>query len=294
MKEKFTLGLIQSSYCNRIEENIQKNIKNIEEAKKRGAELICLSELHNTLYFCQKEDVNFFEFAETIPGKSTELYGKLAKSLKVHLVISLFEKRDRGIYHNTAILIDDSGNIAGKYRKMHIPDDPGFYEKFYFTPGDLGFTPLETSLGRIGILVCWDQWFCEPARILALKGAEIIIYPTAIGWEPADLTEEKNHQLDSWITVQRGHAVANGIFVAAVNRVGNEKISADECGIDFWGSSFVCGPQGEIIAIGSTSKEEIIISEIDKSRIEKVRRIWPFFRDRRIDSFGEILQRYLT
>jgi len=293
MKEKFSLGLIQSSYTHSMEENIQKNIKNIKEAKKRGAELICLSELHNTIYFCQKEDVNFFEFAETIPGKSTELYLKVAKSLKVHLLISLFEKRDRGIYHNTALLIDENGNIAGKYRKMHIPDDPGFYEKFYFTPGDTGFTPVETSLGRIGILVCWDQWFCEPARILALKGAEIIVYPTAIGWDPTDSDEEKNRQLDSWITVQRGHAIENGIFIAAINRVGNEKITASERGINFWGNSFVCGPQGEIIAKASDSKEEIIVAEIDKSRIENVRRIWPFFRDRRIDAFEEILKRYM-
>ncbi len=289
MKDKITVALIQNSYEENVKNNIEKNLIKIKEASKIGADFVSLSELHNSLYFCQREDTEFFKLAEEIPGNSTEIYGKLSKELNITLLISIFEKRVRGIFHNTALILD-RGEIAGIYRKMHIPDDPGFYEKFYFTPGDLGFEPIDTSIGRVGVLICWDQWFPEAARIMALKGAEMLVYPTAIGWTPSDPEDEKKRQLDAWITIQRAHAIANGVFVLSVNRTGNEKINNDE-GIDFWGNSFICGPQGEIIKKTGT-EENILISEIDKGRIDKVREIWPFFRDRRIDNYEDILERF--
>ncbi len=289
--DKITVALIQSRYAASIETNIEKNISNIKETKKLGADFTILSELHNTLYFCQKEDTCFFQLAETIPGKSTDIYGKLSKDLHLTLLTSLFEKRARGIFHNTAVMLD-KGEIAGIYRKMHIPDDPGFYEKFYFTPGDIGFNPIQTSVGKIGVLICWDQWFSEAARIMSLKGADMLVYPTAIGWAPSDPDDEKQRQLNAWKIVQRGHAISNGIFVLSVNRTGNEKIDNNE-GIDFWGNSFVCGPQGEILKEAGLD-EEILICEIDKTRIDKVREIWPFFRDRRVEMYHEIQKVFLN
>lgn len=287
-------GIIQQKNSANIEENIQKLQHNIRIAAQKGAQLIVLQELHNSLYFCQTEDTSVFDLAETIPGNSTTLFGSLAKELGVVLVLSLFEKRAAGLYHNTAVVIEKDGTIAGKYRKMHIPDDPAYYEKFYFTPGDLGFTPIETSLGKLGVLVCWDQWYPEAARLMAMKGAEMLIYPTAIGYESSDMEEEKQRQRNAWITVQRGHAVANGLPVIAVNRVGYEPDpSAQTNGITFWGNSFVAGPQGEFIYEASTSKEEVVVVEIEKQRTEQVRRWWPFFRDRRIDAFGDISKRYI-
>jgi len=290
--KRIITALVQSTYKDNIKQNIEKNLKYIEEAKKLGAQFIALSELHNSLYFCQKEDVIFFDFAETIPGYSTKIYGEISKKLGIVLLISIFEKRANGLYHNTAVVLD-RGDIAGIYRKMHIPDDPGFYEKFYFTPGDIGFEPIETSLGKIGVLICWDQWYPEAARIMALKGADFLVYPTAIGWDPTDTEDEKQRQLEAWVNIQRSHAIANGLFVLSVNRVGNEKIEKGTNGIDFWGNSFVCGPQGEIIKKLNSCEEKILITEIDFKKIEDVRRIWPFFRDRRIDMYDEILERFI-
>ncbi|MGC8765952.1 MAG: carbon-nitrogen hydrolase [Brevinematia bacterium] len=292
MTDKINVALIQSSYRKDIEYNIDKNISSIKEARKSGADLIVLSELHNSLYFCQKEDAKFFELSETIPGKSTKIYGEISKKFNLILLISIFEKRTKGIYHNTAVLLD-KGEIAGIYRKMHIPDDPKYYEKFYFTPGDLGFNPISTSIGKIGVLICWDQWYCEAARIMCLKGAEILVCPTAIGWEPSDSQDEKQRQLESWITVQRAHSISNGVYLLSANRVGNEKVDDVSEGIDFWGSSFICGPQGEIIKMANSTREEIIYAEIDLTRVEKVRQMWPFLRDRRIDNYEEILERFI-
>ncbi len=287
------IALIQQSNTPDIRENIEKLKLNIRQCASKGAELIILQELHNSLYFCQTEDPANFDFAESIPGASTGEFGKLAKELSIVLVLSLFEKRAPGLYHNTAIVLEKDGTIAGKYRKMHIPDDPAYYEKFYFTPGDLGFEPIQTSVGKLGILICWDQWYPEAARMMALAGAEILIYPTAIGWESTDTEEEKMRQLNAWIISQRGHAVANGLNVVAVNRVGYEPDpSGVTNGIQFWGNSFIAGPQGEIIAQGSNDKEEILVSEISKERSETVRRMWPFLRDRRIDYFGELTKRF--
>jgi N-carbamoylputrescine amidase len=288
------VALIQQSNSSNRTENIAKLEQNIRICASKGAELIVLQELHNGLYFCQTEDITVFEQAETIPGPSTELFGKLAKELSVVLVLSLFEKRASGLYHNTAVVIEKDGNIAGKYRKMHIPDDPAYYEKFYFTPGDLGFEPIQTSVGKLGVLVCWDQWYPEAARLMAMAGAEILIYPTAIGWESTDSDEEKQRQTEAWITVQRGHAVANGLFVLVCNRVGYEADPSEVTnGIQFWGNSFVTGPQGEFITQASTENESTIIADIDLIRSENVRRIWPFFRDRRIDAFGNLSKRWL-
>lgn len=295
MDKKLKVGLVQQSNSADVRSNMNKLKKNIEALASKGAKLIVLQELHNTLYFCQHEDTSYFDLAEKVPGYSTEFYSKIAAENKIVLVTSLFEKRIAGVYHNTAVVFEKDGSIAGKYRKMHIPDDPGFYEKFYFTPGDLGFKPIETSVGKIGVLVCWDQWYPEAARLMALSGAEILIYPTAIGFNPADDEEEKNRQLEAWIISQRGHAVANGIFVISVNRVGYEPDPTNNSkGIVCWGNSFVAGPQGELIATASGTKEENVIAEIDLSRIEEVRRIWPFFRDRRIDAYGDILKRALV
>ena len=267
---------------------------NIEDCASKGAQLVVLQELHNSLYFCQTEDTRLFDLAESIPGPSTRFFGDIARSLGIVLVTSLFEKRATGLYHNTAVVFDTDGNIAGKYRKMHIPDDPAYYEKFYFTPGDLGFEPIQTSIGNLGVLVCWDQWYPEAARLMALKGADILIYPTAIGWESSDTEDEKNRQRDAWIISQRGHAVANGLPVVSVNRTGYEPDPSGQTGgIRFWGSSFVAGPQGEFLAQASDSQEENLIVEIDLNRSENVRRWWPFLRDRRIDEYGNIIKRFI-
>ena len=263
----------------------------VAEAAKSGAKLVLLQELHNGAYFCQHESVDEFDLAEPIPGPSTERLGKLAKQHGVVLVSSLFEKRATGLYHNTAVVFDADGSIAGKYRKMHIPDDPGFYEKFYFTPGDLGFNPIDTSVGRLGVLVCWDQWYPEGARLMALAGAELLLYPTAIGWDPNDAQDEKNRQRDAWVLSHRGHAVANGLPVLSCNRVGHEQSPLDAAGIDFWGNSHVLGPQGEFIAEAGTDPT-ILLAEVDMQRSEHVRRIWPFLRDRRIDAYQDLLKRY--
>lgn len=287
------IALIQQSNTANRHENVAKLENNIRKAAAEGAELIVLQELHNGLYFCQTEDTNVFEQAETIPGPSTESFGRLAAELSVVIVLSLFEKRAAGLYHNTAVVLEKDGSIAGKYRKMHIPDDPAYYEKFYFTPGDLGFEPIQTSVGKLGVLVCWDQWYPEAARLMAMAGAELLIYPTAIGWESSDTDEEKNRQLNAWITVQRGHAVANGLHVLSCNRTGHEADpSGVTNGIQFWGNSFVAGPQGEFLVQASNDNEENIIIDIDLQRSENVRRWWPFFRDRRIDAFGDITKRW--
>jgi len=266
----------------------------IRQLAAGGAELIVLQELHNGLYFCQTEDVAVFDQAESIPGPSTNSFGSLAKEENVVIVLSLFEKRAPGIYHNTAVVIEKDGTIAGTYRKMHIPDDPAYYEKFYFTPGDLGFTPIQTSVGKLGVLVCWDQWYPEAARLMALAGAEILIYPTAIGWESTDSDDEKMRQKNAWMISQRGHAVANGLHVISVNRTGYEKDPSNRTnGILFWGNSFVAGPQGEILAEATNDKEENLVVEISKERSEFVRRWWPFLRDRRIDQYQNIVKRYI-
>ena len=288
------LGLVQQANSGDRAANIEKLKQNIRACALQGAELVVLQELHNGLYFCQTENTDVFDQAEPIPGPSTETFGALAKELESVLVLSLCEKRAPGLYHNTAVVIEKDGSIAGKYRKMHIPDEPAYYEKFYFTPGDLGFEPIRTSVGKLGVLVCWDQWYPEAARLMAMKGAELLIYPTAIGWESTDTEEEKKRQLGAWVTVQRGHAVANGLPVVAVNRVGHEPDPSGQTnGIRFWGNSFVAGPQGELLAELSDKDEEIRIVEIDKTRSENVRRWWPFFRDRRIDAFGGLTERFL-
>lgn len=288
------IGLIQQANTPDIEKNKQNLKHKIREVAKQGAQLVVMQELHNSLYFCQIEDPAIFDLAETIPGPSTNEFGKLAKELGVVIVLSLFERRAPGLYHNTAVVIEKDGTIAGKYRKMHIPDDPAYYEKFYFTPGDLGFKPIETSLGKIGVLVCWDQWYPEAARLMAMAGADFLIYPTAIGWESTDEDEEKVRQLGAWVISQRGHAVANGLHVVSVNRTGYEPDPSGQTnGISFWGNSFVAGPQGEILWQAANDKEEIHILEIDIKRSEAVRRMWPFFRDRRIDFFGDITKRFI-
>ncbi|WP_251966310.1 carbon-nitrogen hydrolase [Parabacteroides sp. AD58] len=289
------VGLVQQKNTADIPANIQKLQDNIRKVAAMGAELVVLQELHNGLYFCQTENTELFNQAEPIPGPSTETFGKLAKELGIVLVLSLFERRAPGLYHNTAVVLEKDGSIAGKYRKMHIPDDPAYYEKFYFTPGDLGFEPIDTSVGRLGVLVCWDQWYPEAARLMAMRGAEMLIYPTAIGWESTDTDEEKKRQLNAWITVQRGHAVANGLPVITVNRTGHEADPSGQTnGIQFWGNSFVAGPQGELLAEFTNDQEEVRVVEIDKSRSENVRRWWPFFRDRRIDAFDGLTKRFLV
>lgn len=289
------VGLVQQKNTADIPANIQKLQDNIRKAAAMGAELVVLQELHNGLYFCQTENTKIFNQAEPIPGPSTETFGKLAKELGIVLVLSLFERRAPGLYHNTAVVLEKDGSIAGKYRKMHIPDDPAYYEKFYFTPGDLGFEPIDTSVGRLGVLVCWDQWYPEAARLMAMRGAEMLIYPTAIGWESTDTEEEKKRQLNAWITVQRGHAVANGLPVITVNRTGHEPDPSGQTnGIQFWGNSFVAGPQGELLAEFTNEQEEVRVVEVDKNRSENVRRWWPFFRDRRIDAFDGLTKRFLV
>lgn len=288
------VGIIQQSNTGDIRRNIDSLKEKITAAAEQGAELIVLQELHNSLYFCQVEDPALCDLAEPIPGPSTDEFGELAKTLKVVIVLSLFERRAAGLYHNTAVVIEKDGTIAGKYRKMHIPDDPAYYEKFYFTPGDLGFKPIETSLGKLGVLVCWDQWYPEAARLMAMAGADLLIYPTAIGWESTDAEEEKNRQLNAWVISQRGHAVANGLNVVSVNRTGYElDPSGQTNGIEFWGNSFVAGPQGEILWQAGSDFEGVHIQEIDLKRSEEVRRMWPFFRDRRIDAFGDLTKRFI-
>jgi N-carbamoylputrescine amidase len=287
------VGLIQQTCSNDRTKTVIKTKKMIREAANKGAKLICLQELHTGIYFCQAESVDMFDLAETIPGTSTEEFGILAKELGVVIVLSLFEKRAAGLYHNTAVVLESDGSIAGKYRKMHIPDDPAFYEKFYFTPGDLGFEPIDTSVGKLGVLVCWDQWYPEAARLMAMNGADILIYPTAIGYTLADENAEKDRQRNAWIISQRAHAVANGLNVISINRAGFEADFASVGdGIEFWGNSFVAGPQGELIYEASQDKEEVIVVEIDLRRSENVRRWWPFFRDRRIDAYGDITKRW--
>lgn len=288
------VGFLQQHNTADTKDNILRLGEGITDLAKRGAQLIVLQELHNTLYFCQTEDVDLFDLAETIPGPSTNLYCELAKKLGVVIVASLFEKRAPGLYHNTAVVIESNGEIVGKYRKMHIPDDPAYYEKFYFTPGDLGFHPIQTSVGKLGVLVCWDQWYPEAARLMAMQGAEMLIYPTAIGYADNDTPEEQQRQRMAWQTVMRGHAVANGLPVVAVNRVGFEPDPSGQTGgIQFWGTSFVAGPQGEILYEASTDEEESIIVEMDMDRSEQVRRWWPFLRDRRIDAYGDITKRFI-
>lgn len=296
MKENriIKLGLIQQANTEQVADNRNRLMQKIRNLAKNGAEIIVLQELHDSLYFCQIESTDNFDLAYNIPGEETNQYGNLAKELGIVLVTSLFERRAAGLYHNTAVVFDVDGSIVGKYRKMHIPDDPAYYEKFYFTPGDLGFEPIETSKGRLGVLVCWDQWYPEAARIMALKGAEILIYPTAIGWESTDTDDEKNRQQDAWIISQRAHAVANGIPVVAVNRVGHEDDpSGTTNGIQFWGHSFVAGPQGEFLYKAPSDKETEQIVEINMTRSEQVRRWWPFLRDRRIDEFAQLTKRYI-
>lgn len=288
------VGIVQQSVNLPVEQNMLKLKKNIEECAAQGAQLVVLQELHNTPYLCQTEDTEMFALAEPIPGPSCDFYSTIAKQLGIVLVTSLFERRAAGVYHNTAVVFDADGSVAGKYRKMHIPDDPAYYEKFYFTPGDLGFNPIDTKVGRLGVMVCWDQWYPEGARLMAMKGAEMLIYPTAIGWESTDTPEEKERQRCAWETVQRGHAVANGLPVVAVNRVGYEPDpSAVTGGILFWGNSFVAGPQGEIVFRASNADEQNAVVDVDMKRSEDVRRIWPFFRDRRIDCYGDIDKRFL-
>lgn len=288
------VGLVQQSCSINKAENIRRSLAGIASCVDQGAELVILQELHAGIYFCQAEDTNMFELAEPIPGETYSLFADAARQYNIVLVTSLFEKRAPGIYHNTAVVFEKDGSEAGRYRKMHIPDDPAYYEKFYFTPGDLGFRPIDTSVGRLGLLICWDQWYPEAARLMALAGAEVLIYPTAIGWESTDSPEEKQRQIDAWTTVQRGHAVANGIPVLTVNRVGYEADwSGVTGGIQFWGQSFIAGAQGEMLFAGSMDREENTVVNIDLSRSEEVRRIWPFLRDRRIDAYQDLSRRYI-
>ena len=286
------VGLVQQACGDDLDANLASSLSGIRSCAEQGAELVVLQELHRSRYFCQQEITDNFDLAETIPGTTTKLLGNLAKDLGVVIVSSLFEKRAAGIYHNTAVVLEKDGCIAGKYRKMHIPDDPGYYEKFYFTPGDLGFNPIETSVGKLGVLVCWDQWFPEAARLMAMAGAELLIYPTAIGWDPNDNKSEQDRQRDAWITIQRSHAVANGVPVISVNRIGHEPDPAGGGGAQFWGSSFVAGPQGEILWQADSETESFAVVDIDLSRGEKVRRIWPYLRDRRIDHYQDMTKLY--
>jgi len=291
MQDAFRIGLVQTSCSLDPNENLEKTLWKVREAAARGAQVICLQELFRSQYFCREENAELFALAESIPGPSTEALGKLARELKVVIVASLFERRAAGLYHNTAAVLGPDGEIAGLYRKMHIPDDPLYFEKYYFTPGDLGFNSIETPHGRLGVLVCWDQWYPEGARIAALSGADLLVYPTAIGWHPSEKAQYGAAQLDAWRTIQRAHAIANGIYVAAVNRVGYE--GPPEHGLEFWGSSFVADPFGQVIAQASCDQEEILVAECDPHRMEEVRRNWPFLRDRRIDAYAPILKRWL-
>jgi N-carbamoylputrescine amidase len=292
-KNGFTVGLLQLGFSADVNENLKKAVSWVDKAAKKGAQVVCLPELFRTQYFCQKEDVSIFELAETIPGSSTEAMKKAAKKNKVVIVVPIFEKRAPGVYHNSAVIINSDGKVAGLYRKMHIPDDPAFYEKFYFTPGDLGFKSFDTNYGKIGTLICWDQWYPEGARLTALQGASILFYPTAIGWHPHEKEKFGKAQFESWQTVQRGHAIANGVYLAAVNRIGHEITVPGTPGLEFWGSSFICDPQGVILAQGSLDKEEVVMAKIDLNHLEDIRRNWPFLRDRRIDAYGDIQKRFI-
>jgi len=293
MKTTVTVSAIQQP-CNQDREtNFALSVKKIKAAAGQKAELVVLPELHLDPYLCQNEDYRHFDLAQPIPGPTTETLSKLAQQLGIVIVSTIFEKRAPGLYHNTAVVFDKDGSMAGKYRKMHIPDDPGFYEKYYFTPGDLGFQPISTSIGKLGVLICWDQWFPEAARLMALAGAEILIYPTAIGWDPKDTEEEKSRQLQAWITIQRSHAVANGIPVIACNRIGFEKAPDSNEGIEFWGNSFITGPQGEILSSANAQEPNLLITTLDRERSECVRRIWPYLRDRRIDDYGNLIKRFI-
>ena len=288
-----TLGLVQERCTASRDENLARMSAGVRTAAQRGAQLVLLQELHNSLYFCQTEDTTQFDLAEPIPGPSTDALGALARELGIVIVASLFERRAAGLYHNTAVVLERDGSIAGKYRKMHIPDDPGYFEKFYFTPGDLGFEPIATSVGKLGVLICWDQWYPEAARLMALAGAELLLYPTAIGWDPRDEAAEQTRQRDAWMTIQRAHAVANGVPVAVCNRTGLEADpSGQSAGSRFWGTSFVAGPQGELLATSGSDDPEIMVVNIDLARSEQVRRIWPYLRDRRIDAYADIVKRY--
>jgi len=289
---ELTIGVVQHACGADVDANLQKTLEGIRATTSQGANLVVLQELHRSLYFCQQENPDLFDLAETIPGPSTDTLGALAKELGVVIVSSLFERRAAGLYHNTAVVLDSDGSIAGKYRKMHIPDDPGYYEKFYFTPGDLGFTPIQTSVGKLGVLVCWDQWFPEAARLMAMAGADMLIYPTAIGWYPPDDEAEKQRQRDAWITIQRAHAVANGLPVISVNRIGHEADPNGGPGADFWGSSFVAGPQGEILWQADTESESFATVKVDLARGEDVRRMWPYLRDRRVDHYTDLTKLY--
>lgn len=293
MSDKYTIGLLQLAFSADVDDNLKKTLDWVAKAAKQGAEVICLPELYRSQYFCQKEDSSLFDLAETVPGPSTDAFRKAAKDLNVSIVVPFFEKRAPGVYHNSAAVIDAGGEILGLYRKMHIPDDPAYYEKYYFAPGDLGFKSFKTKFGNIGTLICWDQWYPEGARITALKGAEVLFFPTAIGWHPAEKERYGKAQQESWVTIQRSHAIANGVYVASANRIGLEKTVPDTEGIQFWGSSFICDPQGVFLAKASEDKEEILLAELDPKHLETIRRNWPFLRDRRIDAYSDITKRYL-
>ncbi|MDP1665544.1 MAG: carbon-nitrogen hydrolase [Methylobacter sp.] len=293
MKSTLTVSAVQQPCDEDRQTNLDFSIAKIHEAAAANADLVVLPELHLGPYFCQSEDYNNFDLAQPIPGPTTKILSDVAKQLGIVIVSTIFEKRAPGLYHNTAVVFDKDGSIAGKYRKMHIPDDPGFYEKYYFTPGDLGFKPIETSIGKLGVLVCWDQWYPEAARLMALAGAELLIYPTAIGWDPEDSPEEQQRQLDAWITIQRSHAVANGIPVISCNRIGFELAPNSTAGINFWGNSFITGPQGEIITSANDSETKLLSCTIDRAKAERVRQIWPFLRDRRIDEYGDLTRRFI-
>lgn len=290
---KFTIGLVQLACGSDPRGNLQHAVERVEEATRGGAAVVCLPELFRTQYFCQREDAAYFDLAESVPGPTTDALGKVAHQCRVVILAPVFERRAPGLYHNSVAVIDVDGRVVGLYRKMHIPDDPAYYEKFYFTPGDKGFQVFQTSTVKIGTLICWDQWYPEAARLTALQGAEILLYPTAIGWHPSEKAQEGQAQREAWQTIQRGHAIANGVFVAAVNRVGHEKPTDGEDGIEFWGSSFLCDPFGVVLAEASEDKEEVLLAEIDLSRIEEVRRNWPFLRDRRVDAYQGITERFL-
>jgi N-carbamoylputrescine amidase len=293
MNQKFKVGLVQMAMSADPQENVEKAAARVADAARKGAQVVCLPELYRSPYFCQKEDAALFDLAETVPGPSTERLSRVAREHGVAVVVPIFEKRAPGLYHNSAVILDADGSTAGFYRKMHIPDDPAFYEKFYFTPGDLGFKAFDTKHGRIGTLICWDQWYPEGARLTALQGATILLYPTAIGWHPHEKAQHGAAQRDAWRTVQRGHAIANGCWVAAVNRVGHEKTVPGEAGLEFWGTTFLCDPFGVVVAEASTDREEILVAEVDVGRIEEVRRGWPFLRDRRIDAYGDLQKRFI-
>ena len=294
MPKKFTVGLVQMAFGEDPEKNLRRAMGKVQEAAQEGADLVCLPELFRSQYFCQTEDAALFDLAEPVPGPTTQALGKVAKKLKIVIVAPVFERRAPGLYHNSAAVIDANGEIAGLYRKMHIPDDPAYYEKYYFAPGDLGFRAIHTRVGRIGVLICWDQWYPEAARLTALQGASILLYPTAIGWHPHEKKQHGKAQRDAWQIVQRGHAIANGIYVAAVNRIGHERPDKKGAGIEFWGSSFIADPQGVTTAEASTDKEEVLLGVVDPHRLEDIRRNWPFLRDRRIDAYQGITQRFLS